>query len=457
MLLNDIGKSPDATFRRINQHLETNYGFKISEDVSDKDLVAIMEQIEEEITGLKVKGDDARDSSEISKRLLVLEGIRNLREHGIFHMGIPERSPDEESVIGAMIDRVVKEFKLSGNFTDSIKDAMNRYRSSEYRFLPDDEVEQRVYAGALSKLRADPVLSDAGSAMMESDKWGTVGKRASAHGGHAASEPSTQAGQQAAKVLDNPDLELVPHDEEKDPWKAQAKKRAQGIVHTEGKKMREHKNLVKNLRRLLETEVSQAEVMMAAKGFAQELQEMVEKIGRLQNEDLPPVTDQMRETYGMESASAFQTQIYGALQGVMDSLYTAKQQVDDAVGNMASTGQVTAQTDMDVPMDGMDDGTGADMAADDGMGDENDLDNIGAELGAEGEEGDEFGGEEALGRSKKMESILQKKVMEMSRLVAKARALRESQMQKDSDAEGVAVSKRNNAMDLAGKRLNRTR
>ena len=500
MLLNDIGKSPDATFRRINQHLETNYGFKISEDVSDKDLVAIMEQIEEEITGLKVKGDDARDSSEISKRLLVLEGIRNLREHGIFHMGIPERSPDEESVIGAMIDRVVKEFKLSGNFTDSIKDAMNRYRSSEYRFLPDDEVEQRVYAGALSKLRADPVLSDAGSAMMESDKWGTVGKRASAHGGHAASEPSTQAGQQAAKVLDNPDLELVPRDEdEKDPWKAQAKKRAQGIVHTEGKKMREHKNLVKNLRRLLETEVSQAEVMMAAKGFAQELQEMVEKIGRLQNEDLPPVTDQMRETYGMESASAFQTQIYGALQGVMDSLYTAKQQVDDAVGNMASTGQVTAQTDMDVPMDGMDDGMGGDeMAADDGMGDENDLDNIGAELGAEGEANDEFGGEEALGRSKKMESILQKKVMEMFRLVAKARALRESQidevsdatvgslinqrrgaartaqdaastthvqgsrktsgqMQKDSDAEGVAVSKRNNAMDLAGKRLNRTR
>ena len=60
--------------------------------------------------------------------------------------------------------------------------------------------------------------------------------------------------------------------------------------------MREHKNLVKNLRRLLETEVSQAEVMMAAKKFAEELQEMVEKIGRLQNEDLPPVTDQMRET-----------------------------------------------------------------------------------------------------------------------------------------------------------------
>jgi hypothetical protein len=47
MLLNDIGKSPDSTFKKINQHLETNYGFKIAEDVSDKDLISIMEQIKE--------------------------------------------------------------------------------------------------------------------------------------------------------------------------------------------------------------------------------------------------------------------------------------------------------------------------------------------------------------------------------------------------------------------------
>ena len=186
--------------------------------------------------------------------------------------------------------------------------------------------------------------------------------------------------------------------------------------------MKEQENLVKNLRRLLETEVSQAEVMMAAKGFSNELQEMVEKIGRLQNEDLPPVTDQMRETYGMDSASAFHTQIYGALQGIMDALYTAKQQVDDAVGNMASTGQVQAQTDMDLPVDGMDDGMGG---MDDGMDADLDLDNIGNELDVE--DGDEFGGEEALGREKKVESVeLQRRVMEMQRLVAKAKKLKEA-------------------------------
>jgi len=160
-----------------------------------------------------------------------------------------------------------------------------------------------------------------------------------------------------------------------------------------------------------------------------ELQEMIEKIGRLQNEDLPPVTDQMRETYGMESSSAFQTQIYGALQGVMDALYTAKGQVDDAVSNMASTGQFDAQTDMDVPVDGMDDGMGMEdptaMDADAGM--DADLDNIAGDLDAE----DEFGGaaeEEPLGRSKKMESAanLKRKVLEMQKLVEKAKKLREA-------------------------------
>ena len=196
--------------------------------------------------------------------------------------------------------------------------------------------------------------------------------------------------------------------------------------------MRENKNLVKQLRKLLETEVSQAEVMMAAKGFSQELQEMVEKIGRLQNEDLPPVVDQMRETYGMESSSAFQTQIYGALQSVMDALYTAKGQVDDAVGSMASTGQVTAPTDMDRDMS--QDPNSEDDLGNGEMGPELDLDNIGDEMDNEVDTGetddaDEFGAadnEEPLGRAMK-ESILHSKVMEMKKLVEKARELKEQQ------------------------------
>lgn len=438
MLLHDIGKSPDATFRRINQHLETNYGFKISEDVSDKDLVAIMEQIEEEITELKIKGDDARGSSEISKRLLVLEGVKNLREFAMMQF----QSPKLDTVVSNLTDYVVDTFEISGmqqaDFDRAVNRAMEEYRSSRYRF-PDDIIEHRVRQEAIAKIHADSAIKNAqgglGSPapMMEDEQTDEADEAQGdsemkgideTEGGRERgleysqdwkADPKKPHNQQSTKgvpMVRDKRGNMVP-----DPFAAHAAERRKGIA------MKEHANLVKNLRRLLETEVSQAEVMMAAKGFAQELQEMVEKIGRLQNEDLPPVTDQMRETYGMESASAFQTQIYGALQMIMDSLYTAKTQVDDAVGNMASTGQVSAETDMDkdVGLDGMDD---MDMGDETAMDAEpEDLDNIGAELDAE--PADEFGGEEALGREMKTES-LQRKVMEMKKLVAKAKKLKES-------------------------------
>ena len=445
MLLNDIGKSPDATFRKINQHLESNYGFKISEDVSDRDLVVIMEQIEDEITELKIKGDDAKASPEISKRLLVLEGIKNLREFAMLQF----QSPKLNTVIKNLSDFVVDTFEISGmqqsDFDAALARAMDEYRSSRYRF-PDSAIEDRVRQECLQRIQACCNLPSSDTAisfpMRENDlgknrdeiteaPWDTEGKRASAFGGHAAEVPDTPEAKNALKKLDNPSLSLVspPEDNSKeekipmirdkkgnivpDPFAAQAAARRKGIVMKE--------NLVKHLRTLLETEVSQAEVMMAAKGFAQELQEMVEKIGRLQNEDLPPVTDQMRETYGTESSSAFQTQIYGALQSVMDALYNAKAQVDDAVSNMAETGQVTAVVDMDKEVDLDSDDTSTEF----------DIDNIEADLDSE----DDFGAEnseEPLGRAMKKESVevMKRKISEMQKLVEKARKLREAQASK---------------------------
>lgn len=437
MLLNDIGKSVNTTLNKINRHLEENYGFKITKDVANKDLTNIMEKIKDEITELKIKGDDAKTSSEISKRLLVLEGIKSIQES----MSALE-SPDLEHVVESLAEFVADSFCLSGttddDFDECVRDGMKHYRSSRYRF-PDDLVEQRVRQRAMDKIYNSPSTDSVGaSTPINTDELNEApfeydSKRSGGLGGYAASVPDTPEARRIMKRLDNPALSLVEPEEEKipmirdkhgrmvpDPFAAQAAARRKGIVMKE--------NLVKRLRVLLETEVSQAEVMMAAKGFAQELQEMIEKIGRLQNEDLPPVTDQMRETYGTDSSSAFQTQIYSALQGVMDSLYTAKGQVDDAVTNMASTGRVSAEVDMDksVEMDpNMDLDNIEDFDTGPESGSDEDLDNI------EDEFGDEFGGaeeEEPLGRSRKVESVelLQKKIVEMQKLVKRVKHLKES-------------------------------
>ncbi len=428
MLLNDIGRHSVTTLKKINRHLESNYGFKITEDAQDHDLVAIMETIRSEITDLKIKGEDAKSSSEISKRLLVLEGLSTLREFAMLQF----QSPDLEPVIAKMVSAVVDHFTVGGtnqaDLDEGMRDAMKVYRSSKYRF-PDDYVEKRVRDAAMAALQGDnsqlgtasplgmleDVIDDEAVAQGDAEMQGIdeeLSKQeryADIGWQHDAKNNTNKSQQDQVPMRKNPHTGQM----QLDPFAAKAAAKKKELA------MRENKNLVKNLRRLLETEVSQAEVMMAAKKFSEELQEMVEKIGRLQNEDLPPVTDQMRETYGMESASAFQTQIYSSFQGVMDSLYTAKGQVDDAVDNMANTGQVSAAVDMDKDI-GMDATGGMD-----GMGDdaELDLDNIGDDLG------DDLGddtGEEPLGRAMKTESALQRKVMEMQKLVTKARKLKES-------------------------------
>lgn len=99
---------------------------------------------------------------------------------------------------------------------------------------------------------------------------------------------------------------------------------------------------------LLETNVEEAEIMMSTKGFSQDLQEMIEKLGRMTNEDLPPVTDHIRVVYGLDAATNFQESTHEVLQAVMDTLYSAKFFIDEAVIRMSEHKVPGVATDMDV-------------------------------------------------------------------------------------------------------------
>lgn len=471
MLLNDISKSPDTTFSKINKYLEENYGLRLSKDCDESALCTFVEAIEGEVVELKLKGDDAKSSAEISKRLLILEAMKSLQESMV------SKSPDFDKVISGMADYVCDSFCLSGtsemDFDDCMKDAMNHYRSSKYRF-PDGMVEMMVREMAMSKLHEKYSVEEGyNESLMFNEgfldkilgkfsKKNNTSKIAQSKGAASTMKP-----QDIQKSADgSSDFELEPIDpwerqqmlrkrgvynppknlekdptaralpklgsdidsmikdktmalEPTDPWEVQAAQRRKGVYtppKSESVKMNEKQNLIKNLRRLLENEVSQAEVMMSSKDFAIEMQEMIEKIGRLQNEDLPPVTDRMREIYGTDTASTFQTKIYGALQGIMDALYTAKNEVDDAVTNLATTGTISSTVDMEKDF------------GPEGMGPEVDA-QMGAEMGAEA--GEELGTDAeidaGLGREPKAESVenLKNKIVEMRKLVEKAKKLKE--------------------------------
>lgn len=180
---------------------------------------------------------------------------------------------------------------------------------------------------------------------------------------------------------------------------------------------------VKELRKLLEADVEQAESLIAAKSFSQELQDMIEKLGRLVNEDLPAVADQMRDSHGADVATGFEDSVSSTLGGIMDNLRNSKQELDNSVSAIADGGMPSASTDMD---DFSDEELGGEL--DDA---ELDLDgDVELDLGDE-ELGDEFGGadelagdeEEPLGRAKKESmQILAKKIVEAEAKLARLKA-----------------------------------
>lgn len=189
-------------------------------------------------------------------------------------------------------------------------------------------------------------------------------------------------------------------------------------------------NYIKHLRMILENEVEQAGVLMAAKGFSQDIQTMIEKMGRLMNEELGPVVDNMRMAYGAQQAEAFAQAMRQDMQSIMDNMLTVKDNIDDAVDELAA-GQIP---NMDNDMD-----AGAD--ADINAGDNVDLDlpdELGSDFG-DVQPDDAFGGDEAasgpmedpLGRPQK-ESVqnLHKQLVEMKKRINKLKKLKESKKAK---------------------------
>jgi hypothetical protein len=181
---------------------------------------------------------------------------------------------------------------------------------------------------------------------------------------------------------------------------------------------------VKELRKLLEADVEQAESLIAAKSFSQELQDMIEKLGRLVNEDLPAVADQMRDSHGADVATGFEDTVSSTLNGIMDQLRDSKQELDNSTASIADGGVPAAGNDME---DFSDEELGGEL---DDMDAELDLDGD-VELDLDAEMGDEFGGadelagdeEEPLGRAKKESmKILAKKIVEAEAKLARLKA-----------------------------------
>jgi hypothetical protein len=109
-------------------------------------------------------------------------------------------------------------------------------------------------------------------------------------------------------------------------------------------------NLYRTLR---ESEIQQAQVVLASQDMVDQVQKMSEEVSSMQFKDLPALVQQIRDQVGVDQAMQFNTDATAALAGLLQNLQGAKQQLEQALG------VVTGQAPMVPGQDGMDAGMDA--------------------------------------------------------------------------------------------------
>ena len=108
-------------------------------------------------------------------------------------------------------------------------------------------------------------------------------------------------------------------------------------------------------------DLDQAEVLLAAKQMADDLQKMAEDLASMQVEELMSITNAMKEEVGTAEAEAFNQAAEAAIASALDSVKSANEQVANAV--LAAQGQEVSDMSMDDGM-GMEPEMGGEMDMD---------------------------------------------------------------------------------------------
>ena len=107
--------------------------------------------------------------------------------------------------------------------------------------------------------------------------------------------------------------------------------------------------------------VEEAEVVMAVRALADDIQDHVERLGRMVNEDLPAIADQMVNEFGADKAASFKSEAEGVLSGALESAKQAKDGVNGLVGSITGEDMGLGGDDMG----SIEDPLGADSPIDD--------------------------------------------------------------------------------------------
>lgn len=97
-------------------------------------------------------------------------------------------------------------------------------------------------------------------------------------------------------------------------------------------KIKESKeNPLNGFSKLLEADLDQAKIILAAQDIVSQLQKMAEQVADIGTSDLMPLVDQMRDAFGADLTTQFESTVDEAVQNCLDTLRDTKDKIGDAV------------------------------------------------------------------------------------------------------------------------------
>ena len=129
--------------------------------------------------------------------------------------------------------------------------------------------------------------------------------------------------------------------------------------------------LRRSYKMLKESEVQQAQVVLAAQDMVDKMQSMLEDASEMQFKELPALVDSIKNQVGIDQASQFNADATAALTGLLQNIQGAKQQLDAALNvvtgvapaGAAAAGAMGAEAGADMGADAALDAAAADAGA----------------------------------------------------------------------------------------------
>ena len=123
---------------------------------------------------------------------------------------------------------------------------------------------------------------------------------------------------------------------------------------------------------LRESEMGKSEAILAAKDMVNSIQDMLEKVSKMQVEQLPALVDTIRDQISMEQADQYKASVGELLTGMVEQLTQARERADGAVrsltgeapaGDMAMQSPQAVEQPAEMPQADMDNFAATDAAA----------------------------------------------------------------------------------------------